>query len=112
MFALRAHYDEDRIVLGGKQVEYAICDYIQKHGSPPAKLESLIPEFLSSMPSFPQMSNVHYFVTADGQGWTLDICRVKDNVPVVYRRTDAGMSAEDALRLVKMESGCYVLKAR
>jgi hypothetical protein len=110
--ALRAHYDEDRIALGGKQVEMAINDYGEKHGSPPARLENLIPEFMSSLPSFPEMSNVQYRVSADGHGWTLDIYRQRDNAPLIYRRTNTGLSAEDTKRRIDTENGCYVLKAR
>ena len=110
--ALRAHYDEDRIVLGGKQVELAINDYVEKHGSPPARLEDLIPEFMSSIPSFPEMSNVQYRVSADGHGWALDIYRQRDNAPLIDRRTNTGLSAEDTKRRIDTENGCYVLKAR
>jgi hypothetical protein len=110
--ALRAHYDEDRIVLGGKQVELAINDYAEKRGSPPARLETLIPEFMSAMPSFPAMSNVQYRVCADGHGWTLDIYRPRNKRPLVYRRTNTGLSAEDTKRRIHTENGCYVLEAR
>jgi hypothetical protein len=110
--ALRAHYDEDRIVLGGKQVELAIDDYMEKHGSPPAKLETLIPEFMSAMPSFPAMSNVQYRVSADKLGWTLDIYRPRNKHPLVYRRTNTGLSAGDTKRRIDTENGCYVLEVR
>jgi hypothetical protein len=110
--ALRAHYDEDRIVLGGKQVELAINDYVEKHGSPPERLETLIPEFMSSMPSFPAMSNVQYCVSADAHGWTLDIYRPKNKHPLVYRRTNTGLSVEDTKRRIDTENGCYVLETR
>src|ERR1035438_9253158 len=84
--ALRAHFDEDRIILGGKQVELAINDYVEKHGSPPERLETLIPEFMSSMPSFPAMSNVQYRVSADTHGWTLDIHRPRNKYPLEIGR--------------------------
>ena len=110
--AFRAHYDEDRIVLGGKQIELAINDYVEKHGSPPARLESLIPEFISAMPSFPEMSNVHYRVSPDRHEWTLDVYRPMNQLPLIYRRTNTGLSAEDTKRRIDTENGCYVLKAR
>jgi hypothetical protein len=111
-YALKLHWEEDSIVLGGKQVEYAINDYIQKHGSPPPKLENLAPECISAMPVFPQASNVHYSIAADGHGWTLDIYRPRNNTPLIYRRTNVGLSLEDARRTVHTENGCYVLRTR
>ena len=110
--ALRANFDEDRIILGGKQVGLAINDYVEKHGSPPERLETLIPEFMSSMPSFPAMSNVQYRVSADTHGWTLDIHRPRNKYPLVYRRTNTGLSAEDTKRRIDTENGCYVLEVR
>jgi hypothetical protein len=112
MAALKAHYHEDQIVLGGKQVQGAIYDYVEKHGCPPAKLENLIPEFMSSMPSFPGISKVDYRPSADGHGWTLDIDWPSGKVPLIYRRTNTGLSAEDNKRRIDTENGCYVLKAR
>ena len=109
-YALRVHWEEDSIVLGGKQVEYAINDCVDKHGSPPSKLENLIPECMGSMPIFPQASNVHYSVAADGRGWTLDIYRPRREAPLLYRRTNIDLSAEDAQRTLHTENGCYVLR--
>jgi hypothetical protein len=111
-YALKVHWEEDSIVLGGKQVECAINEYVEKHGSPPAKLESLIPEFMTSMPVFPQVSNVHYSVAADRHQWTLDIYRPRRETLLIYRRTNVGLSAEDTKRTLHTENGCYVLKAR
>ncbi len=111
-YALKVHWEEDSILLGGKQVEYAINEYVDKHGSPPSKLENLIPECMNSMPVFPQASNVHYSVAADGRGWTLDIYRPRRETPLIYRRTNVGLSAEDAKRKLHGENGCYVLRAR
>jgi hypothetical protein len=110
--ALKAHYHEDQIVLGGKQVQEAIHDYVEKHGSPPAKLEDLIPEFMKSMPSFPEISKLDYRLSADGHGWTLDIGWPSGKVPLIYRRTNTGLNAEDTNRRIHTENGCYVLKAR
>ncbi len=51
------HAKEDRIVFGGKRVEEAINNYMEKHGVPPAKIESLIPEFMEAIPSMPEKSS-------------------------------------------------------
>jgi len=103
---------EDRIVLGSKRVEEAINDYVEKHGSPPRKLEDLVPEFLQSMPSFPEISKVDYRLAADGEGWTLDLYRTSLKVPLIYRRTNLGLNAGDSKRRIDTENGCYVLEAR
>ena len=110
-FALRAHWEEDSIVLGGKQIQYAIDEYVEKNGSPPVKLEKLIPEFLHSMPVFPPTADVHNSVGTNGH-WTLDIHRPRREMSLIYRRTNVGLSAEDAKRQLHTENGCYVLTAR
>src|SRR5260370_30592201 len=71
--ALKAHGNEDRIVLGGKQIQEAINEYADKHGSPPAKLENLIPEFMNSMPSFHEISKVDYSLSPPPHASTLEL---------------------------------------
>jgi len=58
--ALKEHGKEDRIVFRGKRIEEAINDYTREHGAPPPKLESLVPEFMQSIPSIPEISRVDY----------------------------------------------------
>jgi hypothetical protein len=103
---------EDSIVLGSKLVQEAINNYVEKHGSPPRKLEELVPEYIGSVPSFPEISKVDYSLSADGKGWTLDLYRTNRKVPLIYRRTNTGLNVEDAQRRIDTENGCYVLKAR
>ena len=109
---LGAHAQEDRIVFGSKQVEEAITDYVQKQGAPPPTLADLVPGFMGSIPPFPEVSKVDYYLSGGGKVWTLDLYRTQRKVPLVYRRTNGGLSPEDALRKVDVENGCYVLKAR
>ncbi len=45
-----------------------------------------------------------------GKGWTLDLYWTNRRVPLVYRRTNADLSSEDAKRLLYTENGCYVPK--
>ena len=110
--ALKSHAKEDRIVLGSLRVQEAIHDYAAKHGSPPRKLEELIPEFLEAMPPLPEISKVDYRLSADGKEWTLDLYWTSRKVPLIYRRTNAGLSPEDANRRIDTEDGCYILKVR
>ena len=110
--ALSAHAQEDRIVFGSKQIEEAITAYAQKWGSPPQTLAGLVPDFMVSIPAFPEVSKVDYHISQSGKEWTLDLYRTQRKVPLVYRRTNASLSHEDALRRVDMENGCYVLRAR
>lgn len=110
--ALSTHAQEDKIVFGSKQIEEAITAYAQKQGSPPQTLAGLVPDFMGSIPVFPEISKVEYHVSPSGKEWTLDLYRTQRKVPLVYRRTNASLSAEDALRRVDVENGCYVLKAR
>jgi hypothetical protein len=109
---LSSHAQEDRIIFGSKQIEEAITAYAQKRGSPPQTLAVLVPDFMDSIPAFPEVSEVDYYVSPSGKEWTLDLYRTQRKVPLVYRRTNASLSAEDALRRVDVENGCYVLKAR
>jgi hypothetical protein len=109
---LSAHAQEDRIVFGSKQIEEAITAYVQKRGSPPQTLADLLPDFMDSIPAFPEVSQIDYRLSPSGKEWTLDLYRTQRKVPLVYRRTNAGLSPEDALRRVDVENGCYVLKAR
>jgi hypothetical protein len=108
---LKSHAKEDRIVFGSKLIQQAINDYIEKHDSPPLKLETLVPEFIASIPSFPEISKVDYHLSADGKQWTLDLYWTNRKIPLIYRRTNAGLSSEDAMRRIDTENGCYVLKA-
>ena len=110
--AMKTHAQEDGIIFGSKQIEEAITAYIQKRGSPPHALANLVPDFLNSIPVLPQISQVDYYVSTGGKEWTLDLYRTQRKVPLVYRRTNATLSPEDALRKVDVENGCYVLKAR
>ena len=110
--ALKSHAKEDRIVLGSKRVQEAINDYIEKHGQPPPKLDALVPEFIEAIPLFPEISKVDYRLSGDGKDWTLDLFWTDRKIPLVYRRTNAGLSSEDAERRIDTENGCYVLKAR
>ena len=110
--AMKAHAQEDRIIFGSKQIEEGIVAYVQKRGSPPQALADLVPDFMDSIPTFPEISKVDYHVSPDGNQWTLDLYRTQRKVPLVYRRTNATLSPEDALRKVDVENGCYVLKAR
>ena len=110
--ALRAHAAEDRIVFGSKRVEEAINDYTLKRGSAPRTLEALVPEFIESIPSFEEISKVDYRLSADAKEWTLDLYWTGRKAPRIYRRTNAGLSVEDAARKIDMENGCYVLKVR
>jgi hypothetical protein len=107
---LGAHAQADRIVLGSKQVEEAITDYVQKHGAPPPTLADLVPGFMGSIPPFPEVTKVDYYLSRDGKVWTLDLYRTQRKV--VYRRTNGSLSPEDALRKVDVENGCYILKPR
>jgi hypothetical protein len=109
---LNSHGQEDRIIFGSKQIEEAITAYAQKRGSPPQTLAGLVPEFMGSIPVFPEISKVEYHVSPSGKEWTLDLYRTQRKVPLVYRRTNESLSPEDALRRVDVENGCYVLKAR
>ena len=109
---LSSHAEEDRIVFGSKQIEEAIAAHAQKRGSPPQTLAVLVPEFMDSIPAFPEISKVDYHLSPSGKEWTLDLYRTQRKVPLVYRRTNASLSPEDALRRVDVENGCYVLKAR
>jgi hypothetical protein len=79
---------------------------------PPHTLADLVPNFLNSIPALPEISKVDYHVSSSGKEWTLDLYRTQRTVPLVYRRTNASLSHEDAQRRVDMENGCYVLKAR
>lgn len=110
--ALKAHAKEDRIVFGSMRVQEAINNYVEKHGSTPRKLEDLIPEFIESIPSIPEISKVDYHLSADGKEWTLDLYWTNRKVPLIYRRTNAGLSSEDAKQRIDTEDGCYVLKTR
>lgn len=109
---LKAHGQEDRIVFGSKQIEEGIAGFIQKRGAPPQTLADLVPDFMDQIPAFPEVSRMDYRVSPDGKGWTLDLYRTHRKVPLVYRRTNASLSPEDALRKVDVEYGCYVLKVR
>ena len=109
---LASHAKEDRIVFAGKRVQEAIEGYVDEHGRPPKKLEDLVPKFIESIPVIPEISNVDYRLTADGEGWTLDLYRSSLKVPLIYRRTNTGLSPEEAERRIDTENGCYVLKAR
>jgi len=110
--ALKHHAKEDGIVFGSERIQEAIHDYAAKHGSPPRKLEDLIPQFLEAMPPLPEISKVDYRLSADGKEWTLDLYWTSRKVPLIFRRTNAGLSAEDANRRIDTEDGCYVLKAQ
>jgi hypothetical protein len=109
---LSAHAQEDRIIFGSKQVEEGITAFVRKHGSPPQALADLVPNFMDSIPAIPEIARVDYHVSPDGKEWTLDLYRTQRKVPLVYRRTNASLSPEDAQRKVDVENGCYVLKAR
>jgi hypothetical protein len=109
--ALKHHAKEDRIVFGSKQVQEAINEYTEKHGNPPAKLNALVPEFIQAIPYFPEISKVDYRLSANGKEWTLDLFRADRKIPLVYRRTNAGLSSEDAARRIDTQNGCHVLKA-
>jgi hypothetical protein len=85
---------------------------MDKHGKPPQKLEDLIPEFIASIPPFPEPCKVHYYLSADGAGWTLDLHWTDGRASLIDRRTNLGLSSEDAERQIGTENGCYVLKAR
>src|ERR1035437_3306530 len=105
--ALKAHGKEDRIIFGSKRVQEAINGYVEKHSSPPRKLEDLIPEFIESIPSFPEISKVDYRLSADGKEWTLDLYWTSRKVPLIYRQTNASLGSEDAKRRIATEGGCY-----
>ena len=109
--ALKAHAKEDRIVFDSKRVEEAINEYVKRHGGPPPKLENLVPEFIESIPAFPDISRIDYHLSAGGKDWTLDLYWTSRKVPLIFRRTNAGLSSEDAKRRIDTENGCYVLKA-
>jgi hypothetical protein len=96
---------------GGKRVQEAVSDYAAKHGKPPQRLEELVPEFLQAVPTIPEISRMDYRVSTDSTNWTLDFYRTNRSVRLIYRRTNAGLSSEDAKRKVETEDGCYVLKA-
>ena len=70
-----------------------------------------MPDFLEAVPAIPEISRMDYRVSNDGTNWTLDFYRTNRNVLVIYRRTNAGLSSEDAKRRVETEDGCYVPKA-
>lgn len=109
--ALKAHAKEDSIVFDGKRVEEAINEYVKRHGSPPPKLENLVPEFIESLPTFPDISRIDYHLSAGGKDWTLDLYWTSRKVPLIFRRTNAGLNSEDNKRRIDTESGCYVLKS-
>src|SRR5258708_2620765 len=69
--ACEASAKEDAVIFGGKHVNGAISDYVKSHGAPPRKLENLIPEFMESIPSMPEISKVDYHRSSDGKEWTL-----------------------------------------
>ena len=75
-------------------------------------LADLVPNFMDSIPTFPEISKIDYRLSASGKEWTLDLYRTERKVPLVYRRTNALLSPEDAQREVDVENGCYVLKPR
>jgi hypothetical protein len=100
------------IASGSKRVQEAINHYIEKHGSPPQKLENLIPEFIDSIPIIPEISRVDYRLSPDGEGWTLDLYRTAIKNPLIYRRTNIGLGSEDAKRRIDTYDGCYILKTR
>jgi hypothetical protein len=108
---LQAHAKHDAIIFGGKRVQEAVSDYAAKHGKPPQRLEELVPEFLQAVPTIPEISRMDYRVSTDSTNWTLDFYRTNRSVRLIYRRTNAGLSSEDAKRKVETEDGCYVLKA-
>ena len=110
--ALKHHAKEDRIVLGSKRVQEAINEYVEKHGNPPPKLDALVPEFIEAIPSFPDISKFDYRLSVDGKEWTLDLFGADRKVPLIYRRTNAGLSSEDAKRRIDTANGCYILNAR
>ncbi len=108
--ALKSHAKVDEVVFGGKRVQEAICDYARKNGRLPASLKELRPEFLKAIPSMPAISRVDYHLSSEGKEWTLDLYWTNRRVPLVYRRTNADLSREDAKRLLYTENGCYVPK--
>lgn len=110
--ALRSHGREDRIIFGGKRIQQAINEYVEKHGAPPKTLDELTPTFIDSIPTFPDISRVDYHVAQGGKEWTLDLYRSNRNLPLIYRRTNAQLGSEDAERRVQTEDGCFVLRAR
>jgi hypothetical protein len=110
--ALSAHGKEDKIIFGSKEIEEGIAAFIQKRGAPPQALADLVPDVMRSIPAFPEVSKIDYHLSPTGREWTLDLYRTQRKVPLVYRRTNASLSPEDALRKVDVENGCYVLKAR
>ncbi|HXI71217.1 MAG TPA: hypothetical protein VNN22_12745 [Verrucomicrobiae bacterium] len=110
--ALKSHAKEDQIVLGSKLIQEAINDYTVKYGSPPMKLEQLVPEFIGSIPAFPEISKIDYHLSADGKEWTLDLYWTDRKNPLIYRRTNASLSSEDVKRRIDTENGCYVFNAR
>ena len=109
--ALKWHAKEDAVIFGGQRVQEAISAYVEKHGAPPPRLENLIPEFIESIPSMPEISKVDYHLSSDGKEWTLDLYWTNRRVPLIYRRTNARLSPEDSRRRIDTEDGCYVLKA-
>ena len=109
--ALRVHATHDAIILGGKRVQDAVSEYIAKQGKPPPRLEDLVPEFLDALPIIPVVSKTEYRLSRDGKGWTLDLYRTNRDVVLLYRRSNATLSSEDAKRRVETENGCDVLKA-
>ena len=80
---LNSHGQEDRIIFGSKQIEEAITAYAQKRGSPPQTLAGLVPEFMGSIPVFPEISKVEYHVSPSGKEWTLDLYGTQRKVPLV-----------------------------
>jgi hypothetical protein len=111
LLGLQAHAKHDAIIFGGKRVQEAVSDYAAKYGKPPQRLEQLVPDFLETVPAIPEISRMDYRVSNDGTSWTLDFYRTNRNVLMIYRRTNSGLSSEDAKRKVETEDGCYVLKA-
>ena len=109
--ALNAHGKHDAIIFGGKRVQTGISEYVMKHGKHSQRLKDLVPEFLETIPSMPEGSKFDYRPSADGTKWTLDLYRTNRGILLIYRRTSAPLSTEDAKRVIQTEDGCYVLKA-
>ena len=108
--ALKSHAKEDRIVFESKRVQEAINAYVEKHGSPPLKLEALVPDFIESIPSFPEISKMDYRLSANGEEWTFDLFWTARRIPLVYRLTNAGLNSAGAKRRIDTQNGCYILK--
>src|SRR5690348_2328874 len=102
--ALKSHGEEDRIILESKRIQEAINGYIEKRGSPPRALSELVPTFIDSIPSFPEISKVDYHLAASGKEWTLDLYRTDRKVPLIYRRTNTRLSSEDEERRIDSEN--------